>query len=356
MDIKASLGIQKYLFTMGAVLNLCFVFTIVMGLFFVYNGTGTVGTVVFVIATGNVTIQNIWGIVNTYTRMMRDIVSAQRMKDLIDEKPSVQNMGGELVSSDYIGTIAFNDVGFCYGGKDDAVLNHLELTLKPGEMSAFVGKSGEGKTTIIRLLARMYDVTSGFITLDGTDIRDIDRDCYRRLFAIVQQDVEIFDTTLRKNIVYSSAEATDEEVSEAVEASYLSDMISHSGRFPDGLNTQVGERGIRLSGGERQRVGIARAYLALLCGARVLILDEATSSLDSESESAIQNMIGTLREKLSISIVAIAHRLSTINQANNIYVIGEGRVIEQGDHERLMAQNGLYSKLTDLQSAGLLRD
>jgi len=209
---------------------------------------------------------------------------------------------------------------------------------------------------MIRLISRMYDIDEGSIKLDGRDIRDLDLEYLRKIFAIVQQDVDIFDTTLLENIRYPDAEASEEQVIEALKASHLYEALQNLDRFPDGIKTQVGERGIRLSGGERQRVGIARAYIALLNGARVLILDEATSNLDSEAEKAIQKMIGKVREKLNISIIAIAHRLSTIQKADMIYVINNGNVAESGDHSRLVQENGLYAHLVELQKLGDLRE
>ena len=205
------------------------------------------------------------------------------------------------------------------------------------------------------MLARGYDIGSGRLTLDGNEINQLDRNWFRSRFAVVQQDVDIFDATLQENIRYSFPDATAEEVSQALKAAHLDIILANKERFPDGLETQVGERGVRLSGGEKQRVGIARAYVSLLKGANVLILDEATSSLDSEAERAIQNMINKLRAETQITIVAIAHRLSTIQRADEIFVINGGVITESGDHQKLMAQNGLYSRLVELQKLGELR-
>ena len=203
----------------------------------------------------------------------------------------------------------------------------------------------------------MYDPNRGTITLDGTPIRMITRDWYRRTFATVQQRVDIFDGTLRENIVYGcDREVSDEELALAIRAAHLGRITDDSRRFRLGLETLIGERGVNLSGGEQQRVGIARAYLALLHGAKVLILDEATSSLDSEAERAIQEMVNDLRTRRTISIIAIAHRLSTIQAADHIYVIEDGLIVENGNHEQLLRRNGLYARLVALQHLGELRE
>jgi len=352
LDTGIAVRMQKYFFAMSFILNMFFTLTIVAGIYFVYSGTSTVGTVVYILATGNVTIMCLWEIVHVYTRVLRNLVSVMRMKELMDEEIDVKNSDDAVVPDEYEGVFSFRDVSFVYPNKDLAVFAGLNFTLQPSQMLALVGKSGEGKTTIVRLLCRMYDAQFGEITLDGRDIRGLDLLWYRRLFAIVQQDVEIFDATLKENIAYSFPDASEEDIEAAVVAAHLADLAHDRARFPGGLSTQVGERGVRLSGGEKQRVGIARAYLALLKGARVLILDEATSNLDSEAERAIQRMINSLRKRRAIAIVAIAHRLSTIRQADEILVVSDGKIIEQGSHSRLVGENGLYSHLVELQKLG----
>ena len=216
-------------------------------------------------------------------------------------------------------------------------------------MIAFVGKSGSGKTTLVKLLLRAYDPVSGSIMLDGQDIRSLQRGWYRRLFASVRQDVDVFDGTIRDNVAYSHPDATDQEVEQAARAAHLGAVIDEKDRFPLGLMTIVGERGIRLSGGEKQRVGIARAYLHLLKGARFLVLDEATSSLDSQAERAIQDMVNRIRQEQRITVIAIAHRLSTIKLADRIYVLQQGRITEQGTHHELTSLGGIYANLVHLQ-------
>jgi len=285
---------------------------------------------------------------------MKDIVEAYRLDTLFNTEVEVQNNSSDMAQAMPESSFVFEDVHFRYTG--DNILDKLNLKISQGEMVALVGRSGCGKSTIIRLLARVYDVSGGSIRLDGVDIRENNRDSYRRLFATVQQDVDIFDASLRENIYYSFTGAPETQVLEAVNVAHLECILNDKRKFPDGLDTQVGERGVRLSGGEKQRVGIARAYLALLNGAKVLILDEATSSLDSEAERAIQEMIGKLRREMNISIVAIAHRLSTIEKADKICVVGDGKILEEGDHDRLVARNGLYAKLVRLQKLGELRE
>ncbi len=356
LDTEASIKMQRYFYVSGLMLHLFYFATIALGFVFVAMGRSSIGTVVYMIATGNVTIFSIGDIMANYARIMRKTVAVNRMKELMEQKSDIANVEGAIVPLKYEGRFEFRRVVFAYPGKDSPVLIDYSSCLEPNQMVALVGKSGEGKTTVARLLCRMYDASGGEILLDGKNVKDLELSWYRRLFAIVQQDVDIFDATLLENIRYPHPDVSEAQVLEALRAAHLDDVINSRERFPDGINTQVGERGIRLSGGERQRVGIARAYIALLNGARVLILDEATSSLDSEAEKAIQLMLDKIRGQLNISVVAIAHRLSTIQRADMIYVIDNGQVAESGDHARLVQKNGLYAHLVELQKLGNLRE
>jgi ABC-type multidrug transport system fused ATPase/permease subunit len=321
----------------------------------VSKGLSTPGTIVYIISTGTVTLQGLWQLVHEYTEILRRLIAVFRMKELLDEEPEIKDEPSALIPEKYIGNFALDNLAFAYPNKEKAVLENFNLNIEPGEMIAFVGKSGEGKTTAAKLICRMFDPTSGAILLDGQNVKEIKLDWYRRLFAVVQQDVDIFDASILENIRYSYPSALEEEVLEAMKASYLRVVLDDKERFPRGMLEQVGEKGVKLSGGERQRVGIARAYLALLNGAKVLVLDEATSSLDSQAELAIQKMIQKLREKQGISIIAIAHRLSTIQKADTIYVINNGKIIEKGNHGKLLERNGLYAELVNLQRMGELR-
>lgn len=354
LDYRISRGIDGTFFWVNFLLTFAFAACVIFGIYLAFLGQVTVGTVIFVVATGSVSIQSVVGLVEQYNQILRKFVTVNRFKALLDEEPDIDNHGGALPSGS--GEIVVDSIAFVYPNKEQPVLQDFSLTIRPREMVALVGKSGEGKTTLARLICRTYDVSDGKILLDGHDIRELDLYAFRRLFAIVQQDVEIFDGTLRENVIYPCENASPEQVEEAIRASYLQMLCENTERMPLGIETQVGERGVRLSGGERQRVGIARAYIALLNGARFLILDEATSNLDSEAERAIQEMINQLRERLNISIIVIAHRLSTIKLADTIYVINDGRVEERGDHQTLLQQNGLYSRLVELQKVGDLRE
>ncbi|MBU1132322.1 ABC transporter ATP-binding protein/permease [Patescibacteria group bacterium] len=354
LDISVSVRLDRLFLYVNLILNFAFSGSIILGIYLALTKQTSVGNIVFVIATGTGSIDSIIMLVESYYQILRKFVTVNRMKALLDERPDIENRGNKIGS--VVGEIKVNNVSFVYSQKTEPVLNQFSLKISPKEMVALVARSGEGKTTLVRLICRMYDVASGEILLDGRDIREFDLYEYRKLFAIVQQDVDIFDGSLRENIIYPYVDSTSEQVHRAIKASYLNSLCDNSERCPEGIETQVGERGIRLSGGERQRVGIARAYIALLNGAIFLILDEATSSLDSEAERAIQEMIDQLRGELNISIIAIAHRLSTIKMADTIYVINDGRVEESGNHKTLLNKNGLYAKLVELQAIGALRD
>lgn len=356
LDTKTSTRMQWYFFAVGGVLQLFYLITIIAGIHFVVRGEVSAGTIVFIATTGGVVIGSVWEIIHVYSRIMRNIVSAERMKALMDEVPDIVNSPHATVPAVVHGDLAFEGVSFAHGGKEEHTVSDITLTIPAGSLVAFVGRSGAGKTTLVRLLARVYDVTSGVVTLDGVDIRTLDMYFYRRLFAFVSQDIEIFDATLRENVTYAYPDTNETIIQEALTVAHLAGAVGDVSRFPKGVETEVGERGVRLSGGERQRVGIARAYVALRNGARVLVLDEATSNLDSESERAIQEMLEELRETHRFTTVAIAHRLSTIHKANMIVVLDKGRVAETGTHTTLVAQQGIYAQLVALQTFGEFRE
>ncbi len=240
------------------------------------------------------------------------------------------------------GEITFDQVGFRYPNSEQDVLESISFTVPAGTTVALVGRSGAGKTTLCNLVARFYEPTHGCVELDGQTLSDIQLDSYRKLLGVVEQDVFLFDGTIRDNIAYGRRGATDEEILSAADAAAAFEFIE---ALPNGFDTWIGERGVRLSGGQRQRLAIARAILA---DPRILILDEATSNLDSESERLIQNSLRRLLNGRTAFV--IAHRLSTITHADQILVLDNGRIVERGTHQQLIEKEGIYQRMVVLQT------
>jgi subfamily B ATP-binding cassette protein MsbA len=275
----------------------------------------------------------------TNTLLQQGIVAADRIYEILDMQSDVRDKATATAAPRLAHAIEFHDV--CFGYEDKLVLKDINLTINRGEMVALVGTSGVGKSTLADLIPRFYDVTSGKITLDGIDIRDLTLESLRAQIGVVTQHTFLFNDTIKNNIAYGNASQEQGHIVAAAQAAYAHDFIM---QLPNGYDSVIGELGMRLSGGERQRIAIARA---LLKDPPILILDEATSALDSQSEKLVQEAL----ERLMVgrTVLVIAHRLSTIRKANRIIVLMDGAVTEEGTHEQLLAKKAEYNKLYTLQ-------
>jgi len=268
------------------------------------------------------------------------IAAGERIFELLDEEPDVQDAPDAIELAGVKGDVVFDDVHFGYGDGDE-VLHDIEFHMAPGQVIALVGPSGAGKTSIANLLCRFYDPAHGRILVDGHDLCQVKLESLRRHVAVVLQDTFLFNATVRENLLYGKPDAGDEEIIAAAQAAYAHEFIT---QMPGGYDTEIGERGVKLSGGQRQRLALARAILA---DPRILILDEATSSVDAEAEYLIQQALeGVMKGRTSL---VIAHRLSTIRNADKIIALEGGRIREIGNHGELLARGGLYSQLYQRQ-------
>lgn len=284
-------------------------------------------------------VEKISAVLESYPK---GIAGFRRFTNLIDTLPDIVDRPDAQTVANLKGDIVFDHVTFGYS--HTPVLKDITLTIKPGETVAFVGPSGAGKTTLCALIPRFYDVQDGAIRIDGIDVRDYQQRALRNQIGIVQQDVFLFGGTIRENIAYGKLDASEDEIWHAAKRAHLDSLIQS---LPDGLDTVVGERGVKLSGGQKQRLSIARVFLR---NPPILILDEATSALDTATEQSIQQSLNELSQGRTSLI--IAHRLSTIQHADRIVVVGDQQILEEGSHDALMAKQGVYATLYQAHLAG----
>ncbi|PAQ15617.1 multidrug ABC transporter ATP-binding protein [Bacillaceae bacterium SAOS 7] len=303
----------------------------------VIHGNLTVGTMAAFIAYIDKLYNPLRRLVNSSTTMTQAIASMDRVFDLLDETYDIKDKEAAITCEGVKGHIVFDSVDFAYDEEEKDVLQQIQLDVKAGETVAFVGMSGGGKSSLVSLIPRFYDVTAGRILLDGTDIRDFKVRSLRDNIGIVLQDNILFSESVRANILLAKPDATEDEIIAAAKAANAHDFIIN---LPEGYDTRVGERGVKLSGGQKQRVAIARVFLK---NPPIIILDEATSALDLESEHLIQEAMEKLSKDRTTFIVA--HRLSTITHADRIVLIENGQIIESGTHEQLMSKQGRYYSL-----------
>ncbi|MBP3953065.1 ABC transporter ATP-binding protein [Bacillus suaedae] len=310
-------------------------FTLLFGTFFVIRGELTNGEFVAFILLANILlgpIQKINAVIESYPK---GIAGFKRYTEVLDTQPDIEDVPNAR-NVELKGNIDYKHVTFGYEGVDN-VLNDISLSVKAGETIAFVGPSGAGKTTLCSLLPRFYETKAGSIEIDGVDIREMKLESLRSQIGIVQQDVFLFSGTIRENISYGKLDATDEELLEAAKRAQLEEFIKTQ---PQGLDTVIGERGVKLSGGQKQRLAIARMFLK---NPPILILDEATSALDTETEVAIQQALAELSK--GRTTLVIAHRLATIKNADRIMVVTKDGIAEEGNHEELIESDGIYRRL-----------
>ena len=324
--------------------GMLYVVVIVSGGIFIAEGSLKITDLAIYVLYINIFINPIDVLINFTEQFQKGYAGFKRFLEVVETQPDIVDKVGAKPLTDVLGEIKYQDVSFHYNN-EYSVLDNVNLAIKAGKTIALVGPSGGGKTTLCSLLPRFYDVTAGSITIDGNDIRDITLESLRNTIGIVQQDVYLFDGSIKKNIAYGKAGATDAEIIEAAQNANIHEFIMS---LDEGYDTYVGERGVRLSGGQKQRLSIARVFLK---NPPILILDEATSALDNESELYIQKSL----EKLSKNrtTIVIAHRLSTIKNSDEIVVVTDDGIQERGSHKQLIENDGIYAHYYNMQFEGL---
>jgi len=339
-NLNASYLSSMYSPLIEIVNSIGFAIVIVMGAWFAMEGEMTTGAIFAFVAYLRLVQKPITKVTKFIRELQQAAASYDRIMEVMHTEPSIKDKPNCMKLPTIKGEVQYENVSFSYDGKTP-VLQDINLTLKQGKMTALVGSSGSGKTTISNLLQRFYDPTKGTIKIDKIPISDVSLQSLRKQIVVVAQDIQLFSGTLKENIAYGYNDATDEEIKAAAKAANAHEFIS---QFQNGYLTQIGERGVKLSGGQKQRISIARA---LLKNPNLIVLDEATAALDTESEKLIQESLSTLL--YGKTSLVIAHRLSTIRMADQIVVLEKGKIVECGTHDELIAKSGRYRELYEYQ-------
>ncbi len=342
VDARVDLTVRQTAFTLSVqtatALGTAFVFF--FGFYSVFSGSITIGEFIVLLSYITAIYRPLEAISNTIGMLNEQLVQAKASFDLLDLEPEVKEHSQPIEIKQCAGAIAFEGVGFAYPGRQDT-LSDISFLVAPGSRIAIVGPTGAGKTTLMSLLIRFYDAREGSVSIDGVDVRRLSLHSLRAQLGVVLQEPLLFSGSIAENIRYGRLDATDDEIVSAAHAANAHDFIS---RLPAGYGTELGERGAHLSGGERQRICIARAFVK---DAPILILDEPTSSIDSRTENVILDALDELM--VGRTSFMIAHRLSTVRDADLIIVLDHGRIVQQGTHDQLLAQDGLYRQLHEAQ-------
>jgi len=333
-ELKRVLG-RDMIITLGRII------TLTVTSYMVIKGNLSAGSLILVYTLSEKAFISVFRLGRIYTHVGDSIESIHRLSDLLDEKILIKDKENPIKIKKLDGKIEFKDVSFKYSKRTPWVLRNVSFTIAPKKVVALVGKSGGGKSSIIKLIMRQYDVTKGAVLIDNNDVRNYLSEDFKRRIAIVSQNVEIFNRTIRENISFSKPNASFKEIVKSAKLAHAHEFIKE---FPDGYSTRVGKEGVKLSGGQKQRLSIARA---LLSNPDILIFDEATSSLDSESEKLIQEALFSIVGQKTMMI--IAHRLSTIEHADEILVLSKGKIVEKGTYNNLVKNNGIFKKMVRLQ-------
>ncbi len=327
------------------IVNLAEVIIIAFGVYLIYLGDITIGSFVFITTVSQKALTSMWRVSRLYDRIIESSDALNRLWQIFSEEPTVTNPKNGIIPKQIHDDISFHNVSFSYGKDEKKALHNVDVVIPGKKMTALVGPSGGGKTTLVRIIYRHYDPQTGSIKIGSNNLKDYDLEALRGKIAIVPQEVELFNASIKDNIAYAKPEATQFEIEEAAKIANVTEFVT---ALSEGYDTLVGERGIKLSGGQRQRVGIARAILA---NPDILIFDEATSNLDTKSERLIQEALEHITKDRTTII--IAHRLSTVQKADKVIVLENGYVAEDGPHSELAnKEGGLYAQLLQLQSVG----